>query len=96
MHRLVIFILTDATANDDRQYVVPFSDILPGTVRMDPDHKTVITFFTKKSKRAEFKIKFNNETEAEAYVEGKVTRYSDLETLVRQYNSCYPLSSTAS
>lgn len=70
---------------DNRQFVLPFSDTLPGSLKVERDDTQVVSFSVKGEKYTTFKIKFNSKDDAESYAKNKVTRQSILEALIPRY-----------
>lgn len=79
---LDIIIFTDETVDDDRQFIVPFSDILRDTVHVEGNNVRVVSFSTKIAHDADYNIKFRTERDARYYVEENVKRYLKLELLI--------------
>lgn len=81
--RAVTIILADETADDDRQLVVPYSDVLPGSLKVESNYKQVLEFSIRGAPDASFNIKFNSKEEAINCMRKKVTRHSVLEALIQ-------------
>lgn len=66
--------LTDGTAQNSRQRVIPISTIIGSTLNLEQSNPQVISFSVKGEYRANFNIKFTSEGQARHFVMYKVTR----------------------
>lgn len=65
--------------------VLPFSDIVPGSLSVDGNDKQVVSFSVKGKDYTTYRIKFNSKDDAESYAKNEVTRQSVLVAVIPRY-----------